>query len=226
MEPGKEGGTWLALSLKGKAGVILNLSSATDSADVMKKGRGSLITNFITSDSTPESYLNELHKENQCNQSYNPYNLVLLNLHNGNVHYLTSALKSEGPVLCSDNVLGFGNSGLEVPYKKVEGGKEMFRNIIENAKVERQEELIEELIKFLKSKKRFLPDPELHRRNPINYEGLSSIFVSVGDYSTRTHSILLVNGRNEVTFIEESRMPDLTWKRQYFNANLIDQNHH
>lgn len=223
MEPGKEGGTWLALSLAGKAGVILNLSG-TESADVPKKGRGSLITNFITSDSSTDAYLNELHKDNQCNQSYNPYNLVLLNLHNGEVHYLTSALKSEGPVLCKEEVLGFGNSGLEVPYKKVEGGKEMFRNVVENAKVERQDQLIEDLITFLKSEKRFLPDPELHKRNPNVYEGLSSIFVSVGDYRTRTHSILLVNGRNEVTFVEETLMSDLTWKRQSFNANLIGEN--
>lgn len=40
-------------------------------------------------------------------------------------------------------------------------------------------------------------------------------------YCTRTHSILLVNGNNEITFIEETLMPDLTWKRQIFNNRLM-----
>lgn len=79
MEPGKEGGTWLALSMKGKAAVILNLSGESV-IESSKKGRGFLISNFITSNDSIESYLNNLHKENVNGQPYNPYCLVLFNL--------------------------------------------------------------------------------------------------------------------------------------------------
>lgn len=79
MEPGKEGGTWLALSMKGRAAVILNLVTA-EVPSLPKKGRGSLISNFVTSDDTGESYLNKLHAENSNGQPYNPYCLVLLDL--------------------------------------------------------------------------------------------------------------------------------------------------
>lgn len=68
---------------------------------------------------------------------------------------------------------------------------------------------------------RCLPDPELQKRSLANYEELSSIFVSVGTYGTRTHSVLLVDASNQVTFVEETRMPDSTWKRQNFQDKLI-----
>lgn len=69
---------------------------------------------------------------------------------------------------------------------------------------------------------RYLPDSELQKRCPTRYEDLSSIFVSAGKtYGTRTHSILLVDGSNRITFVEETLMPDLTWKRQQFENNLI-----
>jgi len=70
---------------------------------------------------------------------------------------------------------------------------------------------------------RHLPDPELEKRSPMNYKELSSIFISVGkEYGTRTHSVLLIDGSNRVTFIEETLMPDFTWKRQSFKNKLIN----
>ncbi|XP_076181764.1 transport and golgi organization 2 isoform X2 [Ptiloglossa arizonensis] len=207
MEPGKEGGTWLALSITGKAGVILNLSNEESSTNITRKGRGFLIPNFITSNDSAISYLDKLHKENQNGQPYNPYTLVLINLH--------SSTKSTGPSSSQDIVQGFSNGDFDTPYKKVEGGKEQFKNIINNAKVSKQADLIEKLLKFLKSKERYLPDPVLKNKE------LSSIFIFNKEYCTRTHSILLINGNSEITFIEETLMPDLTWKRQIFNNNLI-----
>lgn len=79
MEPGKEGGTWLGISMKGKAAVILNLVNK-DPLYSSKKGRGFLISDFITSSDSIESYLNELHQRNINEQPYNPYCLVLLDL--------------------------------------------------------------------------------------------------------------------------------------------------
>ncbi|CAD1475494.1 unnamed protein product, partial [Heterotrigona itama] len=221
MEPGKEGGTWLALSLTGKAGVVLNLSAEASSTNIPKQGRGYLVPNFITSEDSAVLYLNELHKKNNKTRIYNPFVLVLINLQNADINYLSSSHNSTGPNSSQDNILGFGNSGLDIPYRKVEVGKKMFENIVKNVKVSKQTRLIEELLKFLKSKERYLPDPELQKRCPTKYKELSSMFVSTDGYCTRTHSILLVNGNNELTFVEETLMPDLTWKRQIFNNKLM-----
>ncbi|XP_071574385.1 transport and Golgi organization protein 2 isoform X1 [Temnothorax nylanderi] len=223
MEPGKEGGTWLALSMKGKAAVILNLNGEgiTNSS---RKGRGSLISNFITSNDSIESYLSTLHKENINGQPYNPYCLVLFNLNNADVHYLSS-IKSTGPKkICNSDIIGIGNGGLDHSYKKVEVGKEEFKHVVQDADISKQDDLIEKLIHFLKSRKKYLPDDELQRRCPMKYENLSSIFISGKEYGTRTHSILLIDGSNNVTFVEETLMPDFTWKRQQFQNKLIYDN--
>ncbi|KAK2582684.1 hypothetical protein KPH14_004958 [Odynerus spinipes] len=222
MEPGKEGGTWLALSTKGKAGVILNLLHEPSTTGTPKKGRGNLISDYIISNNSAESYLQNLHRENQVTQSYNPYNLVLINLYTADVHYLSSSSKSKGPEICQNDILGFGNSEIECPYKKVKVGKEKFSNIVHNAKSSQQDHLIEDLLKFLKSKERHLPDTELQRRSPNRFEDLSSICVSIDEYGTRTHTILMVNGLNQLTFVEETLMPDFSWKRQLFNSTLSD----
>lgn len=221
MEPGKEGGTWLAVSVTGKAGVLLNLTNEASAANIQKQGRGFLVPNFVASKDSATSYLNKLHEENNKSQIYNPFVLVLVNLLNADVDYLSSSQTSTGPDSAQEIILGFGNSGLDVPFKKVEAGKIVFKTIIKDAKVSKQTDLIEKLLTFLKSKERYLPDPELERRCPIKYKELSSIFVVSDEYGTRTHSILLVNGRNEMTFVEETLMPDLTWKRQVFNNKLL-----
>ncbi|CAK9805326.1 Transport and Golgi organization protein 2 homolog [Anthophora plagiata] len=221
MEPGKEGGTWLGVSVTGKAGVILNLSSEANSSDIPKQGRGFLVPNFITSQDSAIAYLDKLHKQNKENSVYNPFVLILMNLHNADINYLSSSKTSTGPCSSQDSILGFGNSGLDISYKKVNAGKEIFKSIINNVKVSEQTNLVDKLLTFLKSKERYLPDPELQRQSPKRYKELSSIFVVTEGYGTRTHSILLVNGNNEITFVEETLMPDLTWKRQTFSNKLI-----
>lgn len=47
-------------------------------------------------------------------------------------------------------ILGFGNSGIEKPYKKVLAGKGIFEKIVNKASTFQQEQLIEDLLKLLK----------------------------------------------------------------------------
>ncbi|XP_011881146.1 PREDICTED: transport and Golgi organization protein 2 homolog, partial [Vollenhovia emeryi] len=152
MEPEREGGTWLAVSMKGKAAVILNLNEERV-INSSRKGRGFLISNFITSNDSIESYLSNLHQENVNGQPYNPYCLALFNLNNADVHYLSST-KSTGPKkICNSDIIGIGNGGLNYPYKKVEIGKEEFKHIVQDVDISKQDNLIDKLIHFLKSTK-------------------------------------------------------------------------
>ena len=69
---------------------------------------------------------------------------------------------------------------------------------------------------------RHLPDEVLETQSPDFYPDLSSIFVhsEKAEYGTRTHSILLVDASDKITFVEETLMPDRTWKTQKFEAFL------
>lgn len=72
------------------------------------------------------------------------------------MHYLSSCAKSDGPKICNSDIIGIGNSGIDRPYKKVEMGKEEFKHIIQNVDISKRDDLIEELINFLKSEKKYV----------------------------------------------------------------------
>lgn len=79
MEPGKEGGTWLAINVKNnRAGVILNLNGVPKCAQ--PKGRGFLIKEYLTTPESTITHAHNLHNFNQKTQSYNPYALIMVNL--------------------------------------------------------------------------------------------------------------------------------------------------
>lgn len=74
---------------------------------------------------------------------------------NADIRYLSSSETSPGPQICQGNIIGVGNSGIECPYKKVEMGKVEFRNIVQNVDTSKKDDLVESLINFLKSRKRY-----------------------------------------------------------------------
>ncbi|XP_015513745.1 transport and Golgi organization protein 2 isoform X1 [Neodiprion lecontei] len=222
MEPGKEGGTWLALSTEGRFGALLNLTGEKRSTTTPGEGRGYLVKDYIISDVSADKYLANLYEKNRYEQIYNPFNLILVNLWNTHVSLLCSAENSEGPEKCLDTILGFGNSPTGRPLKKVTLGKERFKNIVQDATILDQDKIIENLIEFLRWNEKHLPDPELESRAPNWYKDLSSVFVHIQDaeYGTRAHSILMVDGSNRLTFVEETLTPDASWKRQTFTTEL------
>lgn len=87
---------------------------------------------------------------------YGYIKLCIIFFSNANVHYLSSCPKCTGPKICNDKILGVGNSGIDYPYKKVEVGKQHFERIIQSADVSKQDELISELISFLKSREKYV----------------------------------------------------------------------
>ncbi|XP_058794748.1 transport and Golgi organization protein 2 [Phymastichus coffea] len=221
MEPGREGGTWLALApKKGRIGVLLNLNGTPKSTE--GRGRGFLIRDYLTTQENTMSHANNLHETNQNTQCYNPYNLVMIDLRRSDVCYVSSEKGHRGPQILQDKILGFGNSGIETPYKKVLAGKEKFEKLVTNATNSQQNQLIEMLLQFLKQEERYLPDDELKKRSPEAFNELSSIFVrhEMAKYGTRTHSIVLVNHNYQLTFVEETLNSDGTWQRQIFNNQL------
>ena len=78
-EPGREGGTWLALDKTGRIGFLTNIfvGSGPDKAAL---GRGFLITDWLKSNISAEEYLNQLSTNEKY---YNPFNLVLFEPVNG-----------------------------------------------------------------------------------------------------------------------------------------------
>lgn len=77
MEPGREGGTWLAISTKNnvvKVGALLNLTGEPKRPNT--EGRGPIVTNFVSGDLSNVHYTDKLIQ----NDNYNSYNLVSIEI--------------------------------------------------------------------------------------------------------------------------------------------------
>uniref|UniRef100_F6S910 Transport and golgi organization 2 homolog n=1 Tax=Monodelphis domestica TaxID=13616 RepID=F6S910_MONDO len=75
MEEGKEGGSWLGISKKGKLAALTNYMQPKLDKDA--KGRGELVTHFLTTEVDSFSYLKKISTEGHL---YNGFNLIAADL--------------------------------------------------------------------------------------------------------------------------------------------------
>lgn len=94
MEEGKAGGTWLGISTRGKLGALTNYLQPRQEPDA--RGRGELVSHFLTSDMDSLSYLKKVSTEGHL---YNGFNIIAADLST-----------SKGDVVCY-----YGNRGEPEP---------------------------------------------------------------------------------------------------------------
>ncbi|XP_044738514.1 transport and Golgi organization protein 2 [Chrysoperla carnea] len=232
LEKGREGGTWFALSTRPinkqsflRVGVLLNI---TGEPRLLKgRGRGNIIVDYVNSDQTGQKYINELRKNSH---EFNAFNFIAIEIGDNlakTYHY--SNVDDKGVLeLDTTKCLGLGNSLPDAPLKKVLAGEERFRDIVNiyNTKSDK-DKLVEELFYLLKWEDRHLPDPELERRAPEWKEYLSCIFVNIPEagYGTRTHSIVLVDDKGRIDFLEDTMQQPIQveqpiWRLKRISSHL------
>ncbi|KAG5884725.1 hypothetical protein JTB14_019848 [Gonioctena quinquepunctata] len=204
MEPGREGGMWLGFTSKEQENgndrkhcfsALLNLTGET-SKDVC--GRGSIVSDYLESYEEFPEYVKRLE-----DKRFNGFNLVGVELSKKDVKtYHHSNNPKIDCVYSGKQTLGFGNNTPYNPSLKVMNGRTGFIEIIEK-KLDK-DSLEKELISLLKDTRRNLPDLELQKRYPENYERLSSIYVEMSSqgYGTRTHTVILIDKNWNLDFIE------------------------
>lgn len=99
--------------------------------------------------------------------------------------------------------VGFGNSLIRVPLKKVEAGKDKFHKIVDRPS-QTKNELIESLFGLLCDPERHWPDAELQRRRPEWADQLCTICVKMPEVGYGSRFVLtqithLFESRNETT---------------------------
>lgn len=78
MEPGREGGTWLAISAKDKVfkfGALLNINGEIKHEDAL--GRGSLVSDYVAGTSSNDQYSEDLSRNAV---KYNGFSLVTIEI--------------------------------------------------------------------------------------------------------------------------------------------------
>ncbi|RZC42444.1 NRDE domain containing protein [Asbolus verrucosus] len=202
MEPGREGGMWLGLSIRPPAikfGALLNVTGEEKRAAT--SGRGPLVYNYLKSAESAPQYLGGLKSRN----SYSAFNLFALEVTPDESHGYHHSNSPEATLeYHGRQILAFGNSTPDAPFTKVRKGRDRFERIVGEARD--KTDLIERLLQLLKWEESHLPDPELARRAPAGADFLSSVYVKMekAGYGTRTHSIVLVDAACNVEFVEHT----------------------
>lgn len=216
-EENRQGGTWLAMHTTGKVSSLLNLvKPASEDEDVLKtkNSRGFLVVNYLESNNEGEAYLRELRTDADL---YNEFLLVTVDVRPSlgevNASYYTNA-GGEGPVIMRPGVHVFGNSVPSAPWRKVNAAKQLFENLTTTRPLHTscKDELLSDLFNLLREDTQHYPDEQLERDvegHPFAQEyvrQLSAIFIrpELGFYGSRTHTVILVDGRGRVDYVERT----------------------
>jgi len=187
----KDGGTWLGITKKGR---IAALTNYRDPASV-KEGapsRGWLVSDFLRGRKEPLTYLQNLTSRAD---HYNSFSLIL-----GDISHLYYFSNRDGMFELSPGLFGLGNHLLDTPWPKVERGKKALRLFL----FREQGPLPEEIFNILTD--RSMPGDESLPDTGVGLEWeriLSPIFISSPTYGTRSSTVLMIDRKGHVTFIEK-----------------------
>ncbi|XP_034237194.1 transport and Golgi organization protein 2 [Thrips palmi] len=209
-EPGREGGTWLALDTagRGRLAVLLNVMGSPTQSDM--RPRGSLVSDFVRGELHAKDYAEALAKDGL---EYSAFHLVTIDLDeaSGGLWHYSNCSPEEGVASevthFRSGRLSLGNSVVQEPFRKVAAGGERFDAILAERRADR-DRLVEELVALLKWDHTHFPDERLASRaarSNLSLERLqqfSSIYQRHANYGTRTHTVILVDANWRCDYYE------------------------
>jgi len=210
-EPGREGGTWLALDKTGRVGFLTNIFVGSG-PDPQAAGRGFLVTDWLKSNSSAQGYLEQLSSSDTV---YNPFNLVLFEPVNGRYEAWSYSrgkvghTDNCGPFKSTIGVGGVSNHPLSKTFSKTKAGTSKLDTLVKN--VPDQNQLFVSLEKIMNDSTSNWPDDQIKEQNSnckpeFFLEAYSSIFIDKlkkFDYGTRTTTTVLVKNMKTVIFREK-----------------------
>lgn len=189
----KQSGTWMGINLRGRFAALTNYRDpASFKPDA--PSRGNLVKGYLD---TNDSTLTYIEKLGELNGDYNGYNLLLMD---GNELWYYSNRTGKG-MRINPGIHGLSNHLLDTPWPKVQKGKVMLRQVIEDC----CEQPPKGLFKLLSDREQ--PADENLPRTGVNMEWerlLSSIFIQSDTYGTRSSTVLLIDRKGTVNFYERS----------------------
>ena len=188
-------GTWMGITRTGRFAAITNFRDPA-SIRTDAPSRGLLLTNFLTGDESPQSYLESVsHSGNQ----YKGFNLLVGN--GADLFYYSN--RGHGVQKVRPGFYGLSNHLLDTPWPKVRKGKDAL-----NALFSEREIRTEAVFRVL-GDQTHPPDSELPDTGMgLEWERiLSPLFVTSQTYGTRSSSVLLVERDGEISVAERTFVP-------------------
>ncbi|XP_036209973.1 transport and Golgi organization protein 2 homolog isoform X3 [Myotis myotis] len=188
MEEGKEGGTWLGISTRGKLAALTNYLQPRQDPDA--RGRGELVAHFLTADMDSFSYLKKVSTEGHL---YNGFNLLAADLstEKGDVFCYYGNQGEPEPIVLAPGTYGLSNALLDTPWRKLCFGKRLFLEAVERSQALPKEVLVAQLLDVLNNEEAtntvILVDVDGH----VTFTERSMLDKDPSRWETRTHEFTL-----------------------------------
>ena len=203
----RAGGTWLAMNRSGAFAAVTNVRMSV--VQPHAKGRGSLPIDFLKSSQTSEAYMRRLLNQKSM---YNGFNLLTRReetlLHFNNQVGIINQV--------SPGIHGLCNASLNTSWPKLEELKKRFKLTIEK-------EFDKEGLLNLMMDKQIFQD-ELLPETGITQEmerALSSIFIDMPTYGTRSTALIIIDNHNVVDLTEITHKPKQKDNRKHFTFKIL-----
>lgn len=190
------GGTWLGISRSGRIAAVTNIREP-NMRDVAPQSRGALPVEYLRTEEEPASWIRTVGMRGA---GYGGYNLIVGDC--SSVWYASNR-DTSGPSSLADGIHGISNAILGTSWVKITRATERLAAILE------QGDLSAELILEMMTDREQVLDSELPDTG-VGLEverRLSSRFVRLGDYGTRSTTVVLFGSDGHVTMVER------TWPR-------------
>ncbi|RNC67946.1 MAG: NRDE family protein [Desulfuromonadales bacterium] len=186
------GGTWLGVTTTGRLAAVTNYRDPTFQPP-NPRSRGQLVADFLTGMTTPAEYLETLRRDGA---GYGGFNLLFGD--RGRLFYFSNRGGVSGPV--PPGIHGLSNHLLDTPWPKVQAAKDRLECLLDRNPPD-TEALFEALGDPHPFPDHLLPDTGVG----IERERLlSPLFIEGTDYGTRSSTLVLIDRKNTLTFLERS----------------------
>lgn len=205
----KGGGTWCGIT---KAGRFAAITNYRDIKSIKKDAvsRGKIVTDYLTGTSSPEFYSKGLADSANL---YNGYSLIFGSV--SVLYFFSNRTKKLEKV--ENGIHGLSNHLIDTPWFNVKRGKEFLEKAVNKG-----ENLIDNLFTMLSDKttspENELPETGLDKETENK---ISSVFVELPEYGTRSSTVILVDKHNNVTFIEKSLDTNKEWITNKYEFELL-----
>ena len=204
-----EMGTWLGINKNGRFAALTNYRDFSIPL-TGPKSRGEIVASYLDSKMPPFIFLNSLHKEND---DYAGFNIIVGTPKE--LYYYSNI--QQGIKQIPPGTHGVSNHLLNTPWPKVVRGKDKLRNYV-NSHLTIEPEA---LFGLLSDNEQFSDDLLPNTGVGIELERtLSSLFIQSPEYGTRSSTVMLIDHKNYVTFIERTFTKGLFTADKTFNFQI------
>jgi uncharacterized protein with NRDE domain len=189
------GGTWLGVTRSGRFAALTNYRRG-DGNVANAPTRGRLVSDYLLSDLRPGDYLQPLVERASA---YNGFNLLVGDT--DSLHWFST--HGGEPRTLEPGVYGVSNDLLDTPWPKVARGKKSFETLLDARDID-PPAMFDLLTDREIAVDEQLPDTGI---GLARERVLSPIFITAGDYGTRSSTVLLIGADERAAFHERTHTP-------------------